>query len=118
MQCMGGAKNHGIVLPDADLDQVVADLMGAAYGSAGDRCMALPVVVPVGEETAEVLRARLVEAIAELSLSTVFDADAHYGPVVTAAPQARNEDYIQVGADEGADLAVSYRVCTLPGHAG
>src|SRR3546814_14449894 len=58
MQCMGGAKNHGIVLPDADLDQVVADLMGAAYGSAGERCMALPVVVPVGEETAEVLRAR------------------------------------------------------------
>src|SRR3546814_5175322 len=100
MQCMGGAKNHGIVLPDADLDQVVADLMGAAYGSAGERCMALTVVVPVGEETAEVLRARLVEAIAELRVGTSFDADAHYGPVVTAAHKARIEDYIQVGVDE------------------
>src|SRR3546814_10272879 len=77
MQCMGGAKNHGIVLPDADLDQVVADLMGAAYGSAGERCMALPVVVPVGEETAEVLRARLVEAIAELRVGTSFRSEEH-----------------------------------------
>src|SRR3546814_3579286 len=77
--------------------------MGAAYGSAGERCMALPVVVPVGEETAEVLRARLVEAIAELRVGTSFDADAHYGPVVTAAHKARIEDYIQVGVDEGAE---------------
>jgi malonate-semialdehyde dehydrogenase (acetylating) / methylmalonate-semialdehyde dehydrogenase len=116
MQCMGGAKNHGIVLPDADLDQVVADLMGAAYGSAGERCMALPVVVPVGEETAELLRARLVEAIAELRVGTSFDADAHYGPVVSAAHKARIEDYIKVGVDEGAELVVDGRGFSLPGH--
>src|SRR3546814_14121265 len=90
--------------------------MGAAYGSAGERCMALPVVVPVGEETAEVLRARLVEAIAELRVGTSFDADAHYGPVVTAAHKARIEDYIQVGVDEGAELVVDGRGFTLPGH--
>ncbi|MET0755338.1 MAG: aldehyde dehydrogenase family protein, partial [Pseudoxanthomonas sp.] len=63
VQAMGGAKNHGIVLPDADLDQTVADLIGAAYGSAGERCMALPVVVPVGQETAEALREKLVAAV-------------------------------------------------------
>ena len=60
---MGGAKNHGIVMPDADLDQVVNDLTGAAFGSAGERCMALPVVVPVGEETADRLREKLIPAI-------------------------------------------------------
>jgi malonate-semialdehyde dehydrogenase (acetylating)/methylmalonate-semialdehyde dehydrogenase len=116
MQCMGGAKNHGIVLPDADIDHVISDLMGAAYGSAGERCMALPVVVPVGEETAERLRARLVEAIAELRVGTSFDADAHYGPVVTAAHKARIEGYIQAGVDEGAELVVDGRGFTMPGH--
>src|SRR4051794_27836462 len=60
MQCMGGAKNHGIIMPDADLDQAVADIIGSAYGSAGERCMALPVVVPVGEATAERLREKLL----------------------------------------------------------
>ncbi len=116
MQCMGGAKNHGIVLPDADIDHVVSDLMGAAYGSAGERCMALPVVVPVGEETAALLRTRLVEAIAELRVGTSFDADAHYGPVVTAAHKARIEGYIQAGVDEGAELVVDGRGYTMPGH--
>ncbi|WP_027080729.1 CoA-acylating methylmalonate-semialdehyde dehydrogenase [Luteimonas mephitis] len=116
MQCMGGAKNHGIVLPDADIDHVISDLMGAAYGSAGERCMALPVVVPVGEETAERLRARLVEAIGELRVGTSFDADAHYGPVVTAAHKARIEGYIQAGVDEGAELVVDGRGFTMPGH--
>ncbi|WP_229730867.1 aldehyde dehydrogenase family protein, partial [Pseudoxanthomonas indica] len=84
VQAMGGAKNHGIVLPDADLDQTVADLLGAAYGSAGERCMALPVVVPVGEETAEALRAKLVEKIAELRVGVSTDPQAHYGPLINA----------------------------------
>src|SRR3569623_1977056 len=66
VQAMGGAKNHGIVMPDADLDQVVADLSGAGFGSAGERCMALPVVVPVGDKTAEALREKLIPAIAAL----------------------------------------------------
>ena len=87
---MGGAKNHGIVMPDADLDQVVNDLTGAAFGSAGERCMALPVVVPVGEKTADALREKLVPAIETLRVGVSTDADAHYGPVVNAAAQAED----------------------------
>ena len=116
MQCMGGAKNHGIVLPDADLDQTVADLVGAAYGSAGERCMALPVVVPVGDKTADALRERLVAAIAGLRVGVSTDPDAHYGPVVSAAHKQRIEDYIRRGADEGAELVVDGRGFTLQGH--
>ena len=118
MQCMGGAKNHGIVMPDADLDQVVADLMGAAYGSAGERCMALPVVVPVGEATADALRAKLLPAIKALKVSVSSDPHAHYGPLVTAAHKARIEGYIQLGVDEGAELVVDGRGLKLPGHEG
>jgi malonate-semialdehyde dehydrogenase (acetylating)/methylmalonate-semialdehyde dehydrogenase len=116
MQCMGGAKNHGIVLPDADLDQAVTDIIGAAYGSAGERCMALPVVTPVGEETAERLRAKLVEAIADLRVGIATDPDAHYGPVVSAQHKARVENYIQMAIDEGAELVVDGRGLTLQGY--
>jgi malonate-semialdehyde dehydrogenase (acetylating)/methylmalonate-semialdehyde dehydrogenase len=116
MQCMGGAKNHGIIMPDADLDQAVADIVGAAYGSAGERCMALPVVVPVGEETAERLRAKLIEAIADLRVGVPTDPDAHYGPVVTAQHKARIENYIQMAIDEGAELVVDGRGLSLQGH--
>ncbi|ADU12977.1 CoA-acylating methylmalonate-semialdehyde dehydrogenase [Asticcacaulis excentricus] len=116
MQCMGGAKNHGIVLPDADLDQAVADIMGAAYGSAGERCMALPVVVPVGEETAERLRPKLLAAAEGLRVGVSTDAEAHYGPVVSAAHKARIEHYIQMGVDEGAELVLDGRGFKLQGH--
>ena len=116
VQAMGGAKNHGIVMPDADLDQVVADLAGAAFGSAGERCMALPVVVPVGEETADRLRAKLIPAIDALRVGVSTDKDAHYGPVVTAAHKAKIEGYIQLGVDEGAELVVDGRGFTLQGH--
>ena len=116
VQCMGGAKNHGIVLPDADLDQAVADILGAAYGSAGERCMALPVVVPVGEATAEALRAKLLEKIPTLKVGVSSDAGAHFGPVVTAAHKARIEQYIQMGVDEGAELVLDGRGFSLPGH--
>ncbi len=118
MQCMGGAKNHGIVLPDADLDQAVADIMGAAYGSAGERCMALPVVVPVGDKIAEALRPRLVAAAEALRVGVSTDADAHYGPVVSAAHKARIEDYIQMGVDEGAELVLDGRGFSLQGSEG
>lgn len=118
MQCMGGAKNHGIVLPDADLDQAVADILGAAYGSAGERCMALPVVVPVGEATAEALRERLVSAIGALRVGVSTDPEAHYGPVVSAAHKARIESYIQMGVDEGAELVLDGRGFALQGHEG
>jgi len=116
VQAMGGAKNHGIVMPDADLDQVVNDLSGAAFGSAGERCMALPVVVPVGEQTATALREKLVPAIEKLRVGVSTDADAHYGPVVTAEHKAKIESYIQMGVDEGAELVVDGRGFTLQGH--
>ncbi len=116
VQAMGGAKNHGIVMPDADLDQVVNDLAGAAFGSAGERCMALPVVVPVGDKTAEALRAKLLPTIEALRVGVSTDAGAHYGPVVTAAHKAKIESYIQMGVDEGAELVVDGRGFTLQGH--
>ena len=116
MQCMGGAKNHAIVLPDADLDQTVSDLIGAAYGSAGERCMALPVVVPVGEATADALREKLVTEIGALRVGVSFDKEAQYGPVVTAAHKRRIEDYIALGVEEGAELVVDGRGFTLQGY--
>ncbi len=116
VQAMGGAKNHGIVMPDADLDQVVHDLSGAAFGSAGERCMALPVVVPVGDTTAERLREKMIPAMAALRIGVSTDKDAHYGPVVTAAHKARIEGWIQTGVDEGAELVVDGRGFSLQGH--
>ena len=116
VQAMGGAKNHGIVMPDADLDQVVAELSGAAFGSAGERCMALPVVVPVGDKTADALREKLLPAIHGLRVGVSTDAEAHYGPVVNAAHKARVEAWIQKGVDEGAELVVDGRGFTLQGH--
>ena len=116
VQAMGGAKNHGIVMPDADLDQVVNDLTGAAFGSAGERCMALPVVVPVTEKTANELREALVPAIAKLRIGVSTDADAHYGPVVNAAHKARVEGWIAKGVEEGAELVVDGRGFSLQGH--
>jgi malonate-semialdehyde dehydrogenase (acetylating)/methylmalonate-semialdehyde dehydrogenase len=115
VQAMGGAKNHGIVLPDADLDQVVRDISGAAFGSAGERCMALPVVVPVGERTAEALREKLVAEIASLKVGVSTDEGAHYGPVVNAAHRKKVSDYIQMGVDEGAELVVDGRDFRLQG---
>ncbi|MBU3021220.1 CoA-acylating methylmalonate-semialdehyde dehydrogenase [Aestuariibacter sp. A3R04] len=114
IQAMGGAKNHGIVMPDADLDQVVTDLVGAAFGSAGERCMALPVVVPVGEETAEKLKAKLIPAIKAITVSTSDDPAAHYGPVVTSAHKARVEAYIDMAISEGAELVYDGRTLQIP----
>jgi malonate-semialdehyde dehydrogenase (acetylating) / methylmalonate-semialdehyde dehydrogenase len=116
VQAFGGAKNHGIVMPDADLDQVVNDLTGAAFGSAGERCMALPVVVPVGEETANALREKLIPAIAKLRVGVSTDPEAHYGPVVTKAHKERVENYIQMAIDEGSELVVDGRGFKLQGH--
>ncbi len=116
VQAMGGAKNHGIILPDADLDQAVNDIIGAAYGSAGERCMALPVAVAVGEGTAEALIERLLPAIDNLRVGIAVDPDADYGPVVTAAHRQRVEHYIQMGKDEGAELLVDGRGYQLQGY--
>jgi malonate-semialdehyde dehydrogenase (acetylating)/methylmalonate-semialdehyde dehydrogenase len=113
---MGGAKNHGIILPDADLDQVIADVLGAAYGSAGERCMSLPVIVPVGHDTAEAVRARLLREIPKLRVGPASDPDAQMGPVVTAAHKERIEAYIQMAVDEGAELVIDGRGRTMAGH--
>ena len=116
VQAMGGAKNHGIVMPDADLDMVVNDLCGAAFGSAGERCMALPVVVPVGEDTAERLKAKLIPAIEALKIGISSDPEAQYGPVVTAMHKANIERWIQTAVDEGSELVIDGRGFTLQGH--
>jgi malonate-semialdehyde dehydrogenase (acetylating)/methylmalonate-semialdehyde dehydrogenase len=116
VQAMGGAKNHGIVMPDADMDQVVKDLSGAAFGSAGERCMALPVVVPVGKKTADELRERMIAEIETLKVGVSTDAEAQYGPVVSAAHRAKIAEYIQIGQDEGAELVVDGRDFQLQGY--
>jgi malonate-semialdehyde dehydrogenase (acetylating)/methylmalonate-semialdehyde dehydrogenase len=116
VQAMGGAKNHGLVLPDADLDQAVADIVGAAYGSAGERCMALPVAVAVGDGTAERFLERLVPEVEKLRIGISTDPEAHYGPVVTAAHRERVERYIQMGVDEGAELVMDGRGFSLQGY--
>ncbi len=116
VQAMGGAKNHGIILPDADMDQVVKDLSGAAFGSAGERCMALPVAVPVGRKTADELRERMVAEMETLKVGVSSDAAAQYGPVVSSAHRKRIADYIAMGVDEGAELVVDGRDFTLQGY--
>ena len=116
VQAMGGAKNHGIVLPDADFDQAVKDIVGAAFGSAGERCMALPVTVAVGDGTAEQLLERLLPEIDNLRVGISTDEQAHYGPVVTAAHRQRVLDYIDMGVEEGAELVVDGREFSLQGY--
>ena len=108
-QCFGGAKNHMIVMPDADLDQAVDALIGAGYGSAGERCMAISVAVPVGEETANRLRARLVERVNNLRVGHSLDPKADYGPLVTEAALTRVRDYIGAGVEAGAEIVVDGR---------
>jgi malonate-semialdehyde dehydrogenase (acetylating) / methylmalonate-semialdehyde dehydrogenase len=116
VQAMGGAKNHGIVLPDADMDQVIKDLSGAAYGSAGERCMALPVVVPVGKKTADELRERMVAEIPTMRVGVSSDEGAHYGPVVSSQHRDRVANWIATGVKEGAELVVDGRDFSLQGH--
>jgi len=116
VQAMGGAKNHGIILPDADLEAAVKDIMGAAYGSAGERCMALPVVVPVGRKTADEVRERVLAEIETLKVGLSTDAAAQYGPVVSAAHKQKVSDYIQLGVDEGAELVADGRGFKMQGY--
>lgn len=116
VQAMGGAKNHGIIMPDCNMEQAVKDIVGAAYGSAGERCMALPVAVTVGRKTGDEFVERMLDAARTLKVGISTDADAHYGPVVSAAHKAKVESYIQMGVDEGADLLMDGRGHTLQGH--
>ena len=116
VQAMGGAKNHGVIMPDADMDQVIADFSGSAYGSAGERCMALPVAVPVGKDTADEFVGRMQEEVGKLTVGISSDPEAHYGPVVSAAHRQKIEDYIEMGVKEGADLLVDGRGLALQGN--
>lgn len=114
-QCFGGAKNHAVVMPDADLDDVADQLIGAGYGSAGERCMALSVAVPVGEETADRLIAKLTERVHKLNVGRSDEPGADYGPLVGADAVERIHKYIQIGIDEGAELVVDGRGLTVDG---
>ncbi|MHB1096072.1 MAG: CoA-acylating methylmalonate-semialdehyde dehydrogenase [Gemmatimonadaceae bacterium] len=109
VQAMGGAKNHLVVLPDADLDQVVESLMGAAYGSAGERCMAISVAVVVGDATANALVPRLADRVRTLRIGVPTDATSEMGPLVTAAHRDRVRGFIDLGVREGAQLVVDGR---------
>ncbi|GJE44430.1 CoA-acylating methylmalonate-semialdehyde dehydrogenase [Methylobacterium soli] len=115
-QALGGAKNHMIVMPDADLDQAADALMGAAYGSAGERCMAVSVAVPVGEATADALIERLIPRIRALKVGPGTDPEAEMGPLVTKAHLDKVRGYIDQGVSEGAELLVDGRGLKLQGY--
>ncbi len=116
-QCFGGAKNHAIVMPDADLDDVADQLIGAGYGSAGERCMAISVAVPVGEETADRLRAKLIERVHKLNVGRSDDPGADFGPLVGRDGVDRVNSYVQIGVEEGAELVIDGRGVTVEGAA-
>ncbi|MBF0808643.1 CoA-acylating methylmalonate-semialdehyde dehydrogenase [Rothia nasimurium] len=117
-QCFGGAKNHLIIMPDADLDQAADALIGAAFGSAGERCMAISVAVPVGQATADALVEKLVERTKTLKVGHALDPKADFGPVVAASALERIEGYIAAGEKEGAELLVDGRGVQVEGHEG
>jgi malonate-semialdehyde dehydrogenase (acetylating)/methylmalonate-semialdehyde dehydrogenase len=116
-QCFGGAKNHLIVMPDADIDQAADALIGAGFGAAGERCMAISVAVPVGEETADRLIDALKPRIEKLRVAPYTDGeDVDFGPVVTAEAKERILNLIQSGVDQGAELVVDNRNFSLQGY--
>ena len=115
-QCFGGAKNHMIIMPDADLDQAANALMGAGYGSAGERCMAISVAVPIGEETANRLVEKLTPMIESLRIGPYTDEKADMGPLVTKEAKARVLGLIDKGVEEGAKLVVDGRGFKLQGY--
>jgi malonate-semialdehyde dehydrogenase (acetylating) / methylmalonate-semialdehyde dehydrogenase len=116
VQCFGGAKNHMIVMPDADMDQAVDALVGAGYGSAGERCMAISVAVPVGQKTADALMKKLVPRVESLKIGPSTDDKADYGPMVTKAHMNKVRDYVDIGVKEGAKLVVDGRNFKLQGY--
>ena len=117
VQCFGGAKNHMIIMPDADMDQAADALVGAGYGAAGERCMAISVAVPVGEATADKLIEKLIPRVEALKVGPyTAGEDVDYGPVVTAAAKANIERLVQSGVDQGAELVVDGRDFKLQGY--
>ena len=116
VQCFGGAKNHMIIMPDADMDQAVDALIGAGYGSAGERCMAISVAVPVGKATADELVKRLIPRVESLKIGPSTDTTADYGPVVTKAAMEKIKSYVDIGIQEGAKLVVDGRDFKMQGY--
>jgi malonate-semialdehyde dehydrogenase (acetylating) / methylmalonate-semialdehyde dehydrogenase len=116
VQCFGGAKNHMIVMPDADMDQAVDALIGAGYGSAGERCMAVSVAVPVGKKTADILVEKLIPRVEGLKIGPSTDTQADYGPMVTKQLLDKVRGYIDQGVKEGAKLVVDGRNFKLQGY--
>ncbi len=116
VQCFGGAKNHMIIMPDADMDQAVDALIGAGYGSAGERCMAISVAVPVGEATADALVEKLIPRVESLKIGPSTDREADYGPIVTQQALERVKGYVDLGVEEGATLAVDGRDFSMQGY--
>jgi malonate-semialdehyde dehydrogenase (acetylating)/methylmalonate-semialdehyde dehydrogenase len=116
VQCFGGAKNHMIVMPDADMDQAVDALIGAGYGSAGERCMAISVAVPVGKETADRLVEKLIPRVESLKIGPSTDAGADIPPMVTKAHLEKVKNYVEIGIKEGAKLKVDGRGFKMQGY--
>ena len=116
VQALGGAKNHMIILPDADIDQAADALMGAGFGSAGERCMAISMAVPVGEETADRLVEKLTPMVRSMKIGPYDDPDAEMGPVITAQAKDRIEGLISQGEREGAKVLVDGRNLRLQGY--
>jgi len=116
VQALGGAKNHAVVMPDADLDNAVSALMGAAYGSCGERCMAIPVVVAVGDAVADEVVARLAAELAKMKVGPGTDNGNDMGPLVTREHFNKVKGYVDLGVEEGAQLVVDGRGIKVPGH--
>lgn len=116
VQAMGGAKNHAIIMPDADMDSVVNDLIGAGYGSAGERCMAISVAVPVGEATANELANRLKPRVEALRVGPSTDPQSDYGPLITAQHRQSVINWIDECKKEGAELLIDGRGMKLQGY--
>ena len=116
VQALGGAKNHAVVMPDADIGNAVSALMGAAYGSCGERCMAIPLVVAVGEATADAVVAGLKVEIAKMKVGSGFEVACDMGPLVTKAHFDKVKGYVDQGVAEGATLVVDGRGVSVPGH--
>jgi malonate-semialdehyde dehydrogenase (acetylating)/methylmalonate-semialdehyde dehydrogenase len=116
VQCFGGAKNHMIILPDADMDLAVDALIGAGYGSAGERCMAISVAVPVGEDTADRLMHKLAPRVESLKVGASTALDADFGPLVTRQHLEKVKGYIDLGVSEGAKLVVDGRGFKMQGY--
>ncbi|BAL22779.1 CoA-acylating methylmalonate-semialdehyde dehydrogenase [Azoarcus sp. KH32C] len=116
VQALGGAKNHAVVMPDADLDNAVNAIMGAAYGSCGERCMAISVVVAVGDAVADALVAKLKPKVEALRIGNGQARGLDMGPLVTGVHRDKVRSYIDLGAEEGAELVVDGRNLRVPGH--